>query len=214
MRHLNGVYTQAYNRIHRKDGHVFKGRFKAVLVEKESHLLELCRYVVPNPVRAHMVVRAEQYHWSSYLPTLGKAAVPPYLTTEWILSNFSESLPESRRLYRQFVIEGMTASETPWEKLSGQIILGTEGFIQQAKEMIGGREEIPEIPRTQRHVGRPSVADIFPAETKITKQERNCLIRHAYGAHGYTLKEIAQALGVHYTTISKVINSKNLYFKT
>jgi transcriptional regulator with PAS, ATPase and Fis domain len=102
----------------------------------------------------------------------------------------------------------MTASETPWEKLSGQIILGTEGFIQQAKEMIGGREEIPEIPRTQRHVGRPAIADIIPTETKITKQERNRLIRHAYAAHGYTLKELAQALGVHYTTISKVINSE------
>jgi REP element-mobilizing transposase RayT len=207
MRHLNGVYTQAYNRIHHTDGHVFKGRFKAVLVEKESHLLELCRYVVLNPVRAHMVERAEQYNWSSYLPTIGKTAVPPYLTTEWLLANFSSSLAESRRLYRQFVKEGMTVSETPWDKLSAQIILGTEGFIQQAKEMIGGREEIPEIPRTQRHVGRPVVTDIFPAETKMTKQERNHLIRHAYGAHGYTLKEIAQALGVHYTTISKVINS-------
>ncbi len=207
MRHLNGVYTQAYNRLHHKDGHVFKGRFKAVLVEKESHLLELCRYVVLNPVRANMVERVEQYQWSSYLPTLGMAGVPPYLTTEWILFNFSASLPESRRLYRQFVKEGMTVDDTPWEKLTGQIILGTEGFIQQAKEMIGGREEIPEIPRTQRHVGRPAVADIFPTETKVTKQERNRLIRQAYGAHGYTLKEIAQAVGVHYTTISKVINS-------
>lgn len=209
MRHLNGVYTQAHNRKHCKDGHVFKGRFKAVLVEKESHLLELCRYVVLNPVRAHMVERTEQYHWSSYLPTSGKAAVPPYLTTEWLLANFSSSLAESRRLYRQFVKEGMTVSETPWQKLTGQIILGTEGFIQQAKEMIGGREDIPEIPRTQRHVGRPAVADIFPAETKITKQERNHLIQHAYSAHGYTLKEIAQTLGVHYTTISKVINGEN-----
>ena len=209
MRHLNGVYTQAYNRIHHKDGHVFKGRFKAVLVEKESHLLELCRYVVLNPVRAHMVERAELYPWSSYLSTLGKTVVPMFLCMEWLLANFSASLPESRRLYRDFAKEGMTTKETPWEKLSGQIILGTEGFILQAKEMIGGREEIPEIPRTQRHVGRPAVADLFPAGTKITKQERNRMIRHAYGVHGYTLKELAQALGVHYTTISKVINGKN-----
>jgi REP element-mobilizing transposase RayT len=207
MRHLNGVYTQAYNRLHDMDGHVFKGRFKAVLVEKQSHLLELCRYVVLNPVRAHMVERAEQYPWSSYLPTLGKSAVPDYLSTAWLLANFSDSLPESRRLYRQFVKEGMVAKETPWEKLSGQVILGTEGFIQQVKEMIGNREEILEIPRTQRHVGRPDVAGIFPAEMEISKQERNRLIHHAYYAHGYTLKEIAQALGVHYTTISKVINN-------
>lgn len=209
MRHLNGVYTQAFNRKHDKDGHVFKGRFKSVLVEKESHLLELSRYVVLNPVRAHMVERAEQYPWSSYLPTLGKTAVPLFLSTEWILGNFSASLAEARRLYCQFVKEGMAGSETPWEKLSGQIILGTKKFIQQAKEMIGGREEIPEIPRTQRHVGRPAVADIFPAESKNTRQERNRLIRHAYAMHGYTLKEIAQALGVHYTTISKVINGEN-----
>jgi plasmid maintenance system antidote protein VapI len=101
----------------------------------------------------------------------------------------------------------MTASESPWEKLSGQIILGTKGFIQQAKELIGGREEIPEILRMQRHVGRPAIADIIHTETKITNQESNRLIRHAYAAHGYTLKELAQALGVHYTTISKVINS-------
>lgn len=209
MRHLNGVYTQAHNRKHFKDGHVFKGRFKAVLVEKESHLLELCRYVVLNPVRAHMVERADQYPWSSYLSTVGKSAVLPFLTTEWILAKFSASLTEARLLYRTFVKEGVAVKETPWEKLSGQIILGTEGFILQAKEMIGGREEILKIPRTQRHVGRPAVADIFPAETKIAKQERNRLIRHAYGAHGYTLNEIAQVLGVHYTTISKVINSKN-----
>jgi len=208
MRHLNGVYTQAYNRTHHKDGHVFKGRFKAVLVEKESHLLELCRYVVLNPVRAGMTERPEQYQWSSYLPSVGKAAVPASLSTEWLLANFSASLPESRRLYRQFVKEVMATSESPWEKISGQIILGTEEFIQQAKEMIGGREEIPEIPRQQRHVGRPAVTDIFPPGTVAAKQERNHLIRHAYGTYGFTLKEIAQTLGVHYTTISKVINSE------
>ena len=73
--------------------------------------------------------------------------------------------------------------------------------------MIGGREKIPEIHRTQRHVGCPAVADIFLAETKITKQKRTRLIRQPYGAHGYTLKEIAQAVEVNYTTISKVINS-------
>lgn len=207
MRHLNGVYTQKYNRTHHTDGHVFKGRFKAVLVEKESHLLELSRYVVLNPVRANMAEQPEQYPWSSYLPTIGKSAVPEFLSTEWLLANFSASLPESRSLYRQFVKDGMSASESPWEKLAGQLILGTEAFIQQAKEMIGGREEISEIPRLQRHVGRPAVTDIFPPNTKIAMQDRNRLIRQAYGTHGYTLKEIAQALGVHYTTISKVINN-------
>ncbi len=207
MRQLNGVYTQAFNRAHHRDGHVFKGRFKAILVEKESHLLELCRYVVLNPVRAAMVKRPEEYRWSSYLPTVGKEAMPALLTTGWLLANFSTSLPESRRRFRQFVKEGMQGGEAPWEKLSGQIVIGTEKFVQWAKELIGEKEGVAEIPRTQRHVGRPAIEALFPPGAKLSKQERNRLIRLAHGTHGYTLKEISQGLGAHYTTISKVINS-------
>ena len=210
MRQLNGVYTQAFNRAHRRDGHILRGRFAAVLVEKESHLLELCRYVVLNPVRAAIVARPEQYHWSSYLPTLGKAARPALLTTEWLLRNFSTALPESRRRYRQFVREGMDSNESPWEKLSGQILLGTEAFVRQAKELLRGREDSPEIPRTQRQVGRPSLEALFSPGTATQKLERNRLIRLAHGTHGYTLKAISQTLGVHYTTISKVINSEEI----
>ena len=77
MRQLNGVYTQAYNRRHRRVGHLFQGRLKAILVEKEPHLLELCRYVVLNPVRARCVMRLVQWRWSSYRATAGEEPVPP-----------------------------------------------------------------------------------------------------------------------------------------
>lgn len=206
MRHLNGVYTQAFNRIHHQDGHLFKGRFKSVLVEKESHLLELCRYVVLNPVRAAMVERPEQHPWSSYLPTLGKAAMPEFLCTEWVLANFSATLAEARRRYRQFVKEGMGLQESPWEKLCGQVILGTETFVEQVRERFSGKEEIREIPRQQRHAGRPSLAALIPPGSRLPKPERNRLIRIAHGQHGYSLSEIARALDIHYTTVSKVIN--------
>ena len=208
MRHLNGVYTQAYNRTHQVDGHLFKGRFKAVLVEKESPLLELCRYVVLNPVRAGMVERPEQHPWSSYLPTLGRAAVPAFLCTEWLLASFSSTLAEARRRYRQFVKEGMGLQESPWDKLCGQIILGTELFVEQVRERLGGKEEIHEIPRHQRHAGRPALATLFPADEKLARGERNRLIRIAHGQHGYTLAEIGRALNIHYTTVSKVINAE------
>lgn len=208
MRHLNGVYTQAYNRTHRVDGHLFKGRFKAVLVEKESHLLELCRYVVLNPVRAGMVERAEQYRWGSYLPTIGRAPLPGFLCTEWLLANFSATLAEARRRYRQFVKEGMGQQESPWEKLCGQVILGTELFVEQVRERLGGKEEIHEIPRHQRHAGRPALDLLFPSGEKRAKGERNRLIQIAHGQHGYTLTEISRALGIHYTTVSKVINAE------
>ncbi len=206
MRQLNGVYTQAFNRAHRRDGHILKGRFAAILVEKESHLLALCRYVVLNPVRAAMVERPEQYRWSSYLPTLGNVARPALLTTEWLLGNFSPALSESRRRYRQFVREGMELSESPWEELSGQILLGTEAFVQRAKGLLGRKADNLEIPRRQRHVGRPSLDDLFSPGTAIQKKERDRVIRVAHGKHGYTLKELSEALGVHYTTISKVVN--------
>lgn len=208
MRQLNGVYTQAFNRAHRRDGHIFKGRFAAILVEKETHLLELCRYVVLNPVRAAMVEQPEQYLWSSYLPTLGKTAKPALLTTEWLLGNFSNTLVEARRRYRQFVKAGTENIDSPWEKLSGQILLGTEAFVQRAKERLGGKVDILEIPRRQRHVGRPALAELFPPGTAMQKQVRDRLARLAHETHGYTLKELSQALGVHYTTVSKIINSE------
>lgn len=66
MRHLNGIYTQATNRRHARSGHLLQGRYKAILVEKDSHLLELARYVVLNPVRAKMVRAAKDWRWSSY----------------------------------------------------------------------------------------------------------------------------------------------------
>ncbi len=207
MRQLNGVYTQAFNRMHDRDGHIFKGRFKAILVEKESHLLELCRYVVLNPVRAGMTDRVEQYPWSSYLSTLGRTAKPDFLSIEWILGNFATSFPESRRRYRRFVEEGLQCSGSPWDNLSGQILLGTEPFVQRVKGLLAEKEDMPEIPRIQRHLGRPPLDELFPSGSALSRPDRNRLIRQAHVKFGYTLKEISQALGMHYTTISKAINN-------
>jgi REP element-mobilizing transposase RayT len=209
MRQLNGIYTQAFNRKHCKDGHLFKGRFKAVLVEKQSHLLELCRYVVLNPVRAHMVKVPGDYEWSSYLPTLGKRQKPDLLTTEWVLSNFSSTLRKARSEYQQFVKDGIEGKVSPWEKLSGQVVLGSETFLNKLKDLLGEKEGISEIPRIQRFAGRPSLADLFPVKDNLKKEERNRLIHEAHIKHGYSLKEISKILNIHYTTISKVLNRKN-----
>lgn len=214
MRQLNGMYTQAFNRRHRKDGHLFKGRFKAVLVEKESHLLELCRYVVLNPVRAHMVKAPDDYEWSSYLPTLGKRQKPDLLTTEWIFANFSPTLRKARSKYQQFVKDGIVGTESPWEKLSGQIVLGSETFLNSLKDLLGEKEQVTEIPRIQRFAGRPLLTELFPADVTSERKERNRLIHEAHIKYGYTLKEISNVLDVHYTTISKVLNRDNCLFKT
>ncbi|MEO8009578.1 MAG: transposase [Betaproteobacteria bacterium] len=81
MRHSNAVYTQTYNRRHDKVGHLFQGRFKAILVDREAYLLEVCRYVDLNPVRARMVRKPGFWAWSSYRAHVGQAAVPAWLDT-------------------------------------------------------------------------------------------------------------------------------------
>ncbi len=76
MRQLNGVYTQTFNKRHKRVGHLFQGRYKAILIQKDSHLLEVCRYVVLNPVRAKAAERPEMWKWSSYQGTRGKEKPP------------------------------------------------------------------------------------------------------------------------------------------
>lgn len=111
MRQLNGLYTQRLNRRHNRVGHVFQGRFKGILVERESHLLELARYVVLNPVRANVVRAAEDYPWSSLRATFGIAPAPNWLAVGALLAPFG-----SRSRYRDFVREG-TGTRTPWTEL-------------------------------------------------------------------------------------------------
>lgn len=82
---LNGTYTQYFNRAHKRVGHVYQGRFKGVLVEKESYLLELSRYIILNPVRARMVRSTKESPWSSYRATAGLSNPQPCLTTDWLL---------------------------------------------------------------------------------------------------------------------------------
>jgi REP element-mobilizing transposase RayT len=107
MRQLNGVYTQQSNRKHGLFGHLFQGRYKAILVEKESYLLELSRYVVLNPVRAGMVKNIDDWPWSSYPAMMGDALAPQWLETDWLLRQFGKSRKVTRRKYKNFVHDGL-----------------------------------------------------------------------------------------------------------
>jgi putative transposase len=107
MRQLNGVYTPAFNHRHDRVGHVLQGRFKAIVVDRDSYLLELCRYVVLNPVRAKTTRKPDTYPWSSYQTTAGLAPTPAFLTVDWLLSQFGRQRPAAQRKYRAFVAEGL-----------------------------------------------------------------------------------------------------------
>lgn len=206
MRQLNGIYTQSFNRDHRRVGHVFQGRFKSILVEKETYLLELCRYVVLNPVRAGLVTEPGAWPWSSYRATALGSAVPGFLTIDWVLGQFSSNRKKARAQYRRFVADGLTSRERkPWHELIGQIFLGSGEFVARMQELLGGRQEIREIPRAQRYPGRPPLARLFGDVAKDEKMRRNELICTAHIRHGYTLKNIADHLGIHYTTVSRAL---------
>jgi putative transposase len=215
MRQLNGVYTQDYNRKHQKPGHVFQGRFKAILVQKENYLLELCRYVVLNPVRAGIVQKTEVWKWSSYPATAGISKEPDYLTTDWILGLFNDQRMLAKRRYRAFVREG-TYGSASWTEIQRQVLLGEEEFVKKFKDILEDKKQIKEIPRSQRYIGRLGLENIF--QGRKTKVQRNAGIRNAHLKQMYTLKEIADYLGIHYTTVSKVVakveEQKKRYFKT
>ena len=202
MRQLNGIYTQKYNRRHHKPGHIFQGRFKAILVQKENYLLELCRYVVLNPVRAGVVKKPEAWRWSSYQATAGLRKKPDYLTTDWILGLFNSKRTVAQKQYRAFLREGIHRG-SPWEELQGQVLLGEEGFVEKFKDLLEDKKQVKEIPRLQRYVSRPSLEKIFSGQK--AKAQRDIGINAAHMSHGYTLKEIADHLGIHYTTVRKVI---------
>ncbi len=123
MRQLNGVYTQSFNRNHDRVGHVFQGRYKAIVVQKESYLLELSRYIVLNPVRAGMVREAKDWRWSSYLSTVGMAAIPACLRTDWLISCFAKRKKIAMERYRRFVSEGKNQA-SPWGQLKKTDIPG------------------------------------------------------------------------------------------
>jgi REP element-mobilizing transposase RayT len=204
MRELNGVYTQGFNQRYRRVGHLFQGRYKAIIVEKDNHLLSLCRYVVLNPVRVGLIKRPEQWRWSSYRATIGLVKRSSFLTDHWILSQFDGRKRIAMGKYRRFVMEGID-KESPWETLKGQIFYGTDEFIKQLSGLLDGKEKIKEVPRLQRYVARPSLNELFKGKKGKERKAEDKTIHAAYVRYGYTMKEIAEHLGLHYATISRAI---------
>lgn len=200
MRQLNGVYTQRFNRLHGRVGHVFQGRYKAVLVERDSYLLELARYIVLNPLRAGMVKRLEDWPWSSYLATCGQAVASEWLQTDWILAQFGRQRASAIRKYVAFVHEGARLPSV-WTQLQGQIYLGSESFVKKMQAQIAKQPSLAEIPRTQRRTLTQPLGDFE------RRYDRNEAIARAYLSGQHTMAAIAAHFGVHYTTVSRLVRA-------
>jgi REP element-mobilizing transposase RayT len=203
MRLLNGVYTQHINREHRRVGHVFQGRYKAVLVERDAYLLELARYVVLNPVRAGMVSSPDEWSWSSWAAMMGQELVPEWLETGWLLLQFSQEKGRARRAFDDFVRAGVGLPSV-WGELSGQIYLGSEQFIRTMQAGLSDQLENREIPRLQR---RPVALPL--SDYQKLHPERDDAIRAAFASGDYTQPQIAAHFGVHYSTVSRVARRRN-----
>ena len=200
MRQLNGLYTQRFNQRHQRAGHLFQGRYKAILVDKDNYLLELSRYVVLNPVRAKIVKDPGDWEWSAYQATTGHKGIS-CLTTDWILSQFAKEQKAASREYQAFVLSGIK-TESPLKAVKGQLFIGQDNFIDTINHLIQGKENLKEITKKQRYVTKPPLNEIFEPKDKKSKDQA---MYEAHQQYGYTLKDIAEYIGVHYTTVSKVI---------
>ncbi|MGC8492558.1 MAG: REP-associated tyrosine transposase [Syntrophobacteraceae bacterium] len=207
MRHINGVYTQRFNRTHSRVGHLFQGRFKSVVVDRDAYLLELCRYVVLNPVRAGMVECPEEYVWSSYRATAGLSGRPDLLSADWILSRFGGQSGESRKRYVEFVMSGVGANRI-WDKLESQCVLGSREFLKGIGPALKDKARYKEIPKCQRLVSRPTLDELLSESGIMGKKERNERLRKAHKEYGYSFSELGRRLGLHYATVSRIVRGE------
>ena len=204
MKRLNSRYCITFNKRYRRVGHVLQGRYGAIVVQMEKHLLELTRYVVLNPVRAGVVERPDEWKWSSYLATAGKNKPPPFLTTDWILAHFGKKRKAACENYIRFVYDGI-GKKGPWDQIGGGIYLGDAQFIQDVEAWIDRDLISKEVPLIQRKAARPALDDLFNEKTRKSKKERNLRVLQAFQEHLYTQKEIGECLDLHPSYLSRLI---------
>ncbi len=155
-------------------------------------------------MRAQLVNDPNDWNWSSYRATAGYEKPIKCLTVDWILSQFSEKRIEARISYKNFIKDGI-GEEFLKKELTGRIILGKQKFIEGIRQIIKSKEKIKEVPRVQRYVGRPTLEELFGNRNHADKDLIRQLIKKAYH-YGYTMQEIGKQLGVHYATVSRVLN--------
>jgi hypothetical protein len=153
-----------------------------------------------------MVKHPGNYRWSSYKATAGITKMPSFLSIDWILKQFGKKRKVARQRYREFVQAGMD-HRSPWEDLKAQCILGSKAFIEKIAPKVKDRSDLTEIPREQRYASRPALEEIFSPQKVKSKEERNTAIHRAYFENGYSMAEISRHVGLHYTTISKIVNA-------
>jgi REP element-mobilizing transposase RayT len=167
MQWLNGTYAAWFNRRHNRSGHLFQGRFKALLIEKERYYAEVLRYVVLNPVRANLVAHPADYRWSSYRATAGIDSAQPWLDTRAALEPFGGVNELARLAYRQFVLDRIGREEPLWSDVIHGIYLGTDKWAKEMRVRVESKPRSTDHPTTQRAIGRPKMHQIIAAVATV-----------------------------------------------
>ncbi len=172
MQNINTSYTVYANKRHKRFGHLFQGRYKAFIVDKESYLMELSRYIHLNPVRAGMVKAADEYRWSSYREYMNGKGKQTITDTEDTLYLFSKIRHEAIRKYGEFVYAGI-AKESPLSKAVGGV-LGSESFTERVFNYLKGspdKTEIPDIKKIESKSGIEEVIGAVAAYYRLKEEE-------------------------------------------
>jgi putative transposase len=205
MRHINGVYSQSFNRRHGLVGHLFQGRFKAIHVDRDAYFLEVCRYVELNPVRACIVPQARDWAWSSYRAHIGAIAAPGWLDTPGLHARLLGQEPRSpddirqaRHLYAELVAGGLGVRL--WESaLSQDIYLGGAEFVLAVQQRMRVEQAASaEIPRSQ--TSRPAQRSI----SMEVSNSREAAMRQEH-LNGVSMRVIALQWGLSISRVSRLI---------
>jgi putative transposase len=190
MRHLNGVYTQRYNRLEDTDGPLFRGRYKAILIQPGAYLLNVSRYIHLNPVAAGVASLAKEYQWSSYRAYTGISATPEWLQTTFVLNMLGKH--QQQKLYRLFVEKGVDEeTQTFYDKKKSPSVMGSNDFRESIRSKLLDNAEITEIKKLR---SAPSFSSIIQAVSVVfaTPEEK---ILHATRGRGK--KNIARSAAIY-----------------
>jgi len=218
MRHLDGIYTQRFNRAHRRDGPLFRGRYRAILIEPEEYFMAVARYIHRNPAEARVGVDISRYPWSSHRWYLDKKRCPEWLNTDCLLSRFGKGR-QGVEAYREFM-EGEVEEELR-EFYHGKYlrpILGSKDFVERVKEEIEERVKRDEEISDARRLLRPGIGQIVSATARVygKKEEEFRKKRRGHGNEaramamylcrelgGHRLREIGVVFGLEkYSSVS------------
>ena len=207
MQHINGAYTNYFNMKRKRSGHLFQGRYKAIVIEADEYAQQLSRYIHLNPVRANIVGKPEEYRWSSYLDYVGERKRPEWLETSTILDYFGKGEDRFTK-YRGFVEELLDSEyDSPLRGVVASTILGSESFVCELTERhIDGKQDDRELPAARKLMSKPSLQAITEAVKDISNSSRVTKNASIYLCHKYSgagLKEIGEKFGTKESAVSQ-----------